>query len=293
MPVHLPNPSGEDLPEVCMTSQGPEWKSDVSCIIIIFFFIIVIILVIFVIIVIVIIVIAIIFATIAFAIAIAIIIIIIIVIITTTIINIIIGDIATITTVHQSPVTSHQSPVTSHQSPAPAPAPAPATTPSKSPPHHHHHRRFRGRRHGKLQLLWGPKPEDFQTYPGLFDLGPQQCAACTTPTVAVQSWNFESKKGAELVVAVAQDGLNRWLNNISTQVSHEGREHQMGWPQHIPGDLPSLRNFKPSWSDLAGEREMKRELPPVSEETSGILRGGAEISGKENVNLNLPEASKM
>ncbi|CAE7719438.1 Golt1a [Symbiodinium sp. CCMP2592] len=105
---------------------------------------------------------------------------------------------------------------------------------------------------------------------------------------------------AELVVAVAQDGLNRWLNNISTQVSHEGREHQMGWPQHIPGDLPSLRNFRPSWSDLAGERETRgeretkhRELPMISEETSGILRGGAEMSGKENVNLNLPEISKM
>ncbi|CAE7737361.1 Golt1a, partial [Symbiodinium sp. CCMP2456] len=99
---------------------------------------------------------------------------------------------------------------------------------------------------------------------------------------------------AELVVAVAQDGLNRWLNNISTQVSHEGREHEMGWPQHIPGDLPSLRNFRPSWSDLAGERQTKRELPPMSEETSGIFRGvGDEISGKENVNLNVPETSKM
>ena len=112
----------------------------------------------------------------------------------------------------------------------------------------------------------------------------------------------------------------------------------MGWPQHIPGDLPScsdsafgsVPSLKPSFQrsqqsseafgtsglpgqtsqavrlqplrDLGrpkrpelsrGEREMKRELPPVSEETSGILRGGAEISGKENVNLNLPEASKM
>ena len=32
----------------------------------------------------------------------------------------------------------------------------------------------------------------------------------------------------------------------------------------------------------------------MSEETSGILRGvGGEMSGKENVNLNLPETSKI
>ena len=48
---------------------------------------------------------------------------------------------------------------------------------------------------------------------------------------------------AELVVAAAQDGFNRWLDNISNQISHKNRD--MG-PLHIDLlDMQSLRRTGP------------------------------------------------
>mmetsp|Transcript_45128 Transcript_45128/g.84217 ORF Transcript_45128/g.84217 Transcript_45128/m.84217 type:complete len:191 (+) Transcript_45128:62-634(+) len=78
----------------------------------------------------------------------------------------------------------------------------------------------------------------------------------------------------ELVVGLAQDGLNRWASNISNEISHENR--QIGEPLHIDSmDLPSMQHYVPSWSELAGRNESRMPSSPAVDADTAKSAGTA------------------